>query len=169
MEWRSIKGFTDYEVSERGDVRRVVARFSRKAGKVLRGDTTADGYRRYMLTACDGARKLRPAHALVCEAFHGAKPTPSHEVAHYDGNRLNNDYRNLRWATRQENANDTARHGTKFGERSGRAKLTTQDVVAIRRRFNGEYGQIKALAEEYGLSPSAMRLVCHRVRWPHVT
>jgi hypothetical protein len=44
-------------------------------------------------------------HQLVCEAFHGPKPTPAHEVLHGDENGLNNHADNLSWGTRKENLN----------------------------------------------------------------
>lgn len=44
-------------------------------------------------------------HRLVCEAFHGPKPTSAHEVLHGDENGLNNRQENLCWGTRKENLN----------------------------------------------------------------
>lgn len=46
-------------------------------------------------------------HTLVCLAFHGPKPTPKHQVAHKDCNKMNNGYLNLRWATPKENIADS--------------------------------------------------------------
>lgn len=42
-------------------------------------------------------------HTLVCQAFHGPKPTDKHEVNHKDLNRTNNHVGNLEWNTRVEN------------------------------------------------------------------
>ena len=51
-------------------------------------------------------------HALVTTAFHGQKPSPSHVVCHWDGERLNNAASNLRWGTLSDNLHDAVRHGT---------------------------------------------------------
>ncbi len=44
-------------------------------------------------------------HQLVCEAFHGPKPSPKHIVLHLDEDPSNNTPINLRWGTRKENQN----------------------------------------------------------------
>ncbi len=44
-------------------------------------------------------------HQLICEAFHGPKPSPKHEVMHRDEDGLNNRADNLLWGTRKENLN----------------------------------------------------------------
>lgn len=54
--------------------------------------------------------KSMGVHRLVCEAFHGQKPTPKHMTAHWDGNKKNNRPSNLRWATASENQADRVRH-----------------------------------------------------------
>lgn len=42
-------------------------------------------------------------HRVVCEAFHGAPPTPKHTVEHNDGNKRNNHKDNLCWLPMGEN------------------------------------------------------------------
>lgn len=50
-------------------------------------------------------QKPRKVHQLVCEAFHGPKPSPQAVVIHIDENALNNRPENLRWGTQKENLN----------------------------------------------------------------
>ena len=65
------------------------------------------GYTR--VQSADHQRKY--AHVQACEWAHGPKPTALHEVAHSCRNRVCVNPRHLRWATRQENADDRMRHG----------------------------------------------------------
>lgn len=102
-----------------------------------------------------------PVHQIVAVAFLGPKPSPKHEVAHWDGVKPHCHWRNLRWATRAENEADKVRHGTaNIGERNGQAKLTDEQVRQIKarplRRSTGgvkvKKGELQALAAEFGVS-----------------
>lgn len=75
-----------------------------KRGRPLVPFPNIDGYPAVRLA---GISAGFPVHRLVCEAFHGPKPTPKHEVAHWDGDKTNNTAPNLRWATHKENCQDT--------------------------------------------------------------
>ena len=44
-------------------------------------------------------------HRLVCEAFHGPKPSSEAVVIHLDEDGMNNRPENLRWGTQKENLN----------------------------------------------------------------
>ena len=87
------------------------------------------GYLRVRLTI-DGKRKSFFVHKLICEIYHGRKPTPRHEVCHIDGNRENNVYTNLRWGTRKDNAADRKRHGRETASINGKAsaKKTSESM-----------------------------------------
>lgn len=70
------------------------------------------------------------------------------------------------WGTKQENEADKIMHGTRgFGEKAPSAKLTTADVLQIRKRV-GEPQQ--ALAEEFGCTFSNVSAIQHRKSWRHV-
>ena len=69
-----------------------------------------DGYPSVRLTI-DGKRKHLAVHRLVARAYLPPRPSPEHEVRHLDGSKTNNCVENLAWGTRQENADDRARHG----------------------------------------------------------
>jgi HNH endonuclease len=74
-------------------------------------------------------------YRVVCEAVHGASPTPLHEVAHSCGRGHIGccTPRHLRWATKKENMADKLIHGTHSrGERSVLAKLTEDQVKSIK-------------------------------------
>ena len=46
--------------------------------------------------------KTHYVHTLVLETFYGEKPTPLHTCDHKNGNSIDNQIDNLRWATRGE-------------------------------------------------------------------
>lgn len=50
-------------------------------------------------------QRPRKVHQLVCEAFHGSRPSPNAVVIHTDEDSLNNRPENLRWGTQKENLN----------------------------------------------------------------
>lgn len=47
-----------------------------------------------------------PLHQLVMKYFGPPKPGSEYEIDHKDRNKLNNNINNLRWVTKQENANN---------------------------------------------------------------
>lgn len=101
-------------------------------------------------------------HRYVCEARHGAPPTPKHEVAHRCGKRKCCNWRHLRWATRKENHADKKLHGTENqGTRNGNHKLTSEDVRAIR----GSAGSSWDEAAKYGLNHRTVRYIREGKRW----
>lgn len=109
-EWRAIPSFPEYEVSDLGQVRR--------GERLLSQSFNARGYPRVTLSLL-GKPKTRVVHALVAEAFLGARPKGM-QICHNDGVKTNNSVLNLRFATAKENEADKAAHGTKAkGSRNG--------------------------------------------------
>lgn len=162
-EWRPVVGYERfYEISSLGRIRSLdrVAKYrcpcghgfvSRlRKGRVLR-PCRGSPYPTVALTRSDGrgARTLQ-VHALVCEAFHGPRPSSDHEVAHGDGNPKNAQARNVRWATSKENKADKLLHGThQRGEDIASAKITDAQVQEMRRRVDASNEE---LAGQYGIS-----------------
>ena len=93
IEWKKIKGFKNYSVSNTGNVR------NDRTGRILKLRIGTTGYYQVMM-----GRKTIPqyVHRLVAIAFianYENKP----QVDHLDGNKLNNCVDNLRWVTASEN------------------------------------------------------------------
>lgn len=105
MEWKKIKGFENYEVSNEGEVRNV------KNGYILKQEDNG-GYLRVTLYV-NGKHTHKKIHRLVAEVF---IPNPENkpQVNHIDEDKTNNCVENLEWASAKENSN--------YGTRTQRMK-----------------------------------------------
>lgn len=171
-EWRPVVGGEGkYEVSSHGRVRSLPG--DGRHNKVLSPSLSA-GYPAVRMKQFGGLQKV---HWLVCRAFHGDKPTPGHQVLHWDGNKLNSHYTNLRWGTRSENVLDAQRHGTMptkklppghaRGEGHYNSVLTNEKVKRIRFFYKNGY-TIKHIAEIMGVSRTVVSCVARKITWKHV-
>jgi hypothetical protein len=119
------------------------------------------GHRKVIL---GGHGKSAWVHRLVLRAFVGEPPT-GHISRHLDGDPTNNALTNLKWGTPAENNADMVRHGrTSRGERSAQAKLTEEQVGAIRQML----GPARVVAEMYGVSQTTVYRIWKRRTWGHV-
>lgn len=104
----TIEGFEDYRISSDGTVWNA-------RGK-MKSHTFGNGYHKIRLWKPDkSSRPNVSVHRLVANAF---VPNPDNLpwVDHIDGNRLNNDYTNLRWCTpSQNNSNKCVSINNKLG------------------------------------------------------
>ncbi len=99
-EWKSIKNFDRYEISNLGNVR-----------KVLKGYINADGYISIGLTDNNGNRQTKRIHRIVCDTFI-PKEIGKEIINHKDGIRDNNELLNLEWCTPQENTLHAIKSGS---------------------------------------------------------
>lgn len=77
----------------------------------------------------------------------------------------------LRWASAAENEADKVLHGVASkGERHGRAKLSFQQVLAIREAHASGSSSRADIAREYGMDPSHISAIVSGRAWaePHV-
>lgn len=98
MEYRKIKDYENYEVSENGDVRNL------KTGRIMKL-YLQQGYYRVSLIKCKNVKKSEAVHRLVAIAFIpniDNKPI----IDHINQNKTDNNISNLRWSTYKENANN---------------------------------------------------------------
>jgi NUMOD4 motif-containing protein/HNH endonuclease len=159
-EWRAVPGWEGlYEVSDEGQVRSL----ARSLSRVSKGRTQIVHLKERLLTPTPKGNgyvtvALRDrrrddgnhyVHRLVCEAFRGPPPADC-EVAHFDGDRMNNEASNL---PRLENARDKQRQGVQLkGEEMWNARLTEDQVILAITAKKG----IRALARKFGVNPSTL-------------
>lgn len=175
-EWRPVVGNeVFYRVSNLGRVKSLKnGRYGTVSGegKMLRPGLSSHGY----YTVClwkDGRSRSVYVHRLVATAFI-PNPDGKREVNHMDGDKTNNNISNLEWVSRRGNAIhalEVLGNRCLRGESSPSAKLTEDDVRAIRKRYrkgcprNG----VNPLAREYGMCTRAMTKVVKRMTWRHVS
>src|SRR6266853_4345858 len=101
MIWKKIPGFSDYEISEFGDVRKALDYIKPKGvagrklppGAPIKSPTNnKTGYRYLTLKDEKGPRKDMHIHVLVAITFHGPRPSKKHKALHWDDNKSNNHY-----------------------------------------------------------------------------
>ena len=156
-----------YEVSSLGRVRRLVAGKRTRVGNVLK----ASGAVRYRTVTLvyGGVRKSLPIHHLVCEAFHGPRPSPHHHAAHLNGDSHDNRSDNLAWVTGAENEAHKIAHGTAvLGTRVHGAKLSEITVREIRRLHASGCG-LTEIGRHFGVYYTTIRKVVQRETWKHVS
>lgn len=178
--WKDIPGYEGwYQVSPDGRVKSMARSTPTRnrwgpclynfPEKEIFGRIDGYGYRKMNLCVNGKARGMF-AHTAVALAFIGPKPTPDHQVAHWDGDKLNNHFSNLRWATNKENAQDNVRHGktaNQFGERHSRNKFTDDMIREI--RATPRYRGITIyFAKKFGVTQQAISKVLLGQRWPHI-
>ena len=165
--WRTVPGYSAYEVSVDGVVRRCQGFRCRRAHRVLVPFIRPNGYAQVILYR-DGRRQRFGVHQLVALAFLGPKPSPLHQVAHLDGQRLNNHVSNLAWLLPIENDAHKDLHGTRLrGSQIHSAKLVEAQVVLIRQALAVGIRQC-VLAQTYGVSDSTVSLIALAKTWRHV-
>lgn len=165
--WRTAPGYPAYEVSVDGVVRRCQGFRCRCAYRVLAHFIRPNGYAQVILYR-DGRRQRFGVHQLVALAFLGPKPSHRHEVAHLDGQRLNNHVSNLAWLLPIENDAHKDLHGTRLrGSQIHSAKLVEAQVLLIRQALAVGIRQC-VLAQAYGVSDSTVSLIARAKTWRYV-
>ena len=98
-----IIGYPNYQVTQEGRVKNIQTNF------YLKNSINSRGY--YRITLChEGTMKSVLVHQLVANAF---IPNPHNykELDHIDRNILNNNFKNLRWASHGENQRNKNAYG----------------------------------------------------------
>lgn len=125
----------------------------------------------FVALSLDGAVKLLRVHTLVVGAFIAVVP-PKMTVNHKDGVKTNNELSNLEIASYSENNFHAinvlkVKHKGPRGERAPKSKLTSDQVLAIR-KARAEGARWVDLARQYGVDVSNVRAIVNRKSWTHI-
>lgn len=128
-EWRAVSGFSDYEISSLGNIRR--------DNKLLK--PCYDKKRQYghVVLCKDGIPYTRDVHRLVCEAFI-ENPEQKPSVDHINRNRKDNRLENLKWATLSEqqlNRKKSDLHNISKHRKSFNVMINRNKITVFRKNF----------------------------------
>lgn len=102
IEWKPVKDYEGiYEVSNQGDVKRVLASKGAKANRILKPAIGKNGYHGVILSA-ENVKSMRYVHRLVAEAFLEQFDGQT-QVNHKNMSKLDNGVENLEWVSPSEN------------------------------------------------------------------
>jgi hypothetical protein len=167
QEWKDVVGYEGvYQVSNLGEIRRILA-YEARATRTLVPAMTKSGYLTVSLWHCNKGKSLY-VHRVVCEAFHGTQP--GYWCNHKDGNRTNNCADNLEWLLPRENEHHAIASLGKSnaGERNGQAKLTAQQVRAMRLLHENEGYSVTDLASMFNVARRTAANIVARRTWVSV-
>lgn len=160
-----VPNFNDYYINDNGEV------FSMKSG-VATSIALRKGSKGYIYVEIwnNNQRKHLKVHRLVDELF---IPNPYNKpcVNHVDGNKNNNNIKNLEWVTDLENhkhavVNKLHAHG----ESLWTAKLSNENILFIRthyKPYDKKYGGIQ-LSKLFNVSPQHINLIIKNKIWKHI-
>ncbi len=165
--WKDIKNYEGlYQVSNLGRVKSLSRFIKCRNGKrkTVTKILKQTSIRYAMLDL--GKRNKKIVHRLVAEAF---IPNPNNkpQINHIDGNKLNNNAKNLEWCTQSENQIHAYRTGLQKGyckSQSGENNPKNRPVIQMdmNNNFINEYFSITEAQIQIGLSH--ISCVCRGVR-----
>jgi hypothetical protein len=161
--WKDIKGYEGiYKISNLSRVKRIYknVKGDSKDEHILSQKLGKRGY--YYVNLSKRQRyKSKTIHRLVAIAF---IPNPKNKptINHKDGNKLNNNIKNLEWATYKENSNHAWKNNLYNpkplkGEDNPRSKFTNTQVIAIRNQYKNSNISYTELSIKYGVDASTIR------------
>lgn len=157
-----IPGYPGYFATEEGGILS-----TKNNSERLLKPATRESRRMYVCIRGVRGLKTEYVHRLIAFAYHGL-PSSGQEVNHIDGDPSNNRPTNLEWVTRSENMRHAFRTGLNHGfvgEANARAKLTSNDIVQVRRLINGGKHTLTEIGKMYGVKVAAISKIKHGIRW----
>ena len=99
-----------YETLNDGKILSIMYNWRGYGIRELEQTANSFGYKTVRLTVA-GKRKRYFVHKLVASKYLPPRPSLKHQLRHKDGNKFNNNVRNLMWGTAKDNADDREKHG----------------------------------------------------------
>ena len=160
--WKDVSDFKGlYSISNSG----LVKSFHRNGVKILKPGISTYGYE-FVVLQKNGYKKTKLIHQLVIENFSGKCPEGM-QVNHKDGNKRNNDVKNLEYVTPRENTIHAIEVlGKKRScEHHWKSKITQEQVDKMRKLYKtGKYVQTE-LGKMFGIHRGQVSKICNHKSW----
>jgi hypothetical protein len=117
-----------------------------------------------------GKQKTHLVHRLVAEAF-CKRPSAAHRVViHLDFKKANNNYKNLKWVTRLEQATHDALNPSVIRAKRLHSKLTEAQVRKIKQELANpkKKASLKSLADKFGVTDMQIHRIKIGENWASV-
>jgi len=126
-------------------------------------------YAYYYVCLKDAGMTCVSVHKLVASKYLGDCPDGK-EISHRDGNKWNNKCENLEWITASDNSKHAYETGliSHKGEKHNLAKLSTEDVLEIRRLYEEDGLTLAQIASLYDVCFQHVGGIINKKKWVHV-
>lgn len=174
--WKDVIGFYGiYQISDNGFVKAVETIKKKGRGnqfcpeRILAFSIEKRGYLRVTLQK-DKVKKYFGVHQLVATHF-VENPENKKTVNHKDGDKSNNHFENLEWATNKEQINHADLIGLRniSGENSKVAKLKDSDIKYIRENYwsnlKNQTSNTKELCEKFSIGKTTLYNIIRKKTW----
>lgn len=165
--WVEIPDYPNYRISPEGNILSLNYNGTKKSKLIKFGDSR--GYSNVTLYRDKNPKTLKP-HRLVAAIF-VPNPEKKPEVNHKDGDKLNNDFRNLEWVTSSENTIHSfkvLKNKSLRGSKHQNSKLTEKEVLDICSMIENNT-PYKLIASRYSISKATVTNIKKGLVWGHIT
>ena len=164
--WEDIKGYEGlYQISNLGNIKSNyiwTGRMYIYKPHLIKPTIAKNGY--YRVSLCkEGKTKYRNLHKLIAETFI-SNPEGYKYINHIDGDKLNNNLKNLEWCTQSHNTKEAFRiglHKKYFGADNKRSKKIIQ--YDLHGNFIKEWDYMTKITEELGFDYTNISKCCSGV------
>jgi hypothetical protein len=170
-EWRSIKDYEGYEVSNLGRIRSywTVGNTKQLGSRCKYFNPKPDPVGYLKVSLCrEGVAKSFRVHVIVASHFLGPCPA-GQEVRHKNGIRHECAASNLEYGTRKQNMDDKVRHGTLlFGSNHPNSMLDESDVFLMKYCFKVHKISSRECGAIFSCSEGTAQNIKKNKTWKHV-
>lgn len=161
--WKNIKDFENlYLISNFGRIKSI------NRNIILKQSIDRYGYYKLSLNKLNKPYYFTTHRLVALNFIPNIDKLP--QVNHIDGNKLNNNVKNLEWTSVSDNLKHAFKIGLKNqnGERNHKSTLTKDDVLTIRDLYKNTNITHQKLSEMYNVSRRHIGNIIQRKLWKHI-